>query len=257
MPNLQTNVPLISVPLVDKNGNITEAWFIFLIQLFRRTGGGGGDTGGITLDDALSIEETFAVPSSNTSVGSFAFEETFAPLDSQKALLEMIFAPIAETDYTQAAKTVTLGASPATYTATSKQGFHITGGAVTSLSLTRGPTTLPIGNSSSDIVDTAFVSGTGFTPGTTTALTLPNSFGAISRLWVFFDAAYQGDDQIASLVGTTLTFNSAIPVGTQRVYVKGLLQSAIGVGSTLIELSPGDKVNVTYSSAPTVTLLPR
>ncbi len=125
------------------------------------------------------------------------------------------------------------------------------------LSLQRGSTVLPIGNSSSDIVDATFVSGVGFTPGATTALTLPNSFGAISRLWVFFDASYQGDDQIASLVGTTLTFNSAIPVGIQRVYVKGLLQSAIGVGSTFVELSPGDKINVTYSSIPTVTILPR
>lgn len=250
--NLQADVPLVNVPFVNADGTVTESWFIFLVQLFRRSGGTSGGGTGITLNDVLALEETFApvlLPANN----SFANEEMFTPLSTQKALLDMIFAPVASTDYAQAAHAVTLGASPAIYRATSKQGFHITGGAVTALTLQRGSVVLPIGNSASDIVDATPT----FTAGTSTSVTLPSSFGAVSRLWVFFDAAFQGDDQIASLVGTTLTFTSAIPLGTVKVYVKGLLQSAIGVGSTLIELSPGDLVNVTYSSAPTVTILPR
>lgn len=255
MANLQANVPLIDVPPVDpKTGKWNEAWFLFLVQLFRRTGGTNGGDGQLTIEDVLGVEETFALPPIDTS--SPLSEMTLAQ-PSSDTLIDMLFASPVNTDYAQAAATVTLGASPATYTATSRQGFHITGGAVTALTLQRGPTVLPVGNSASDIVDKTFVSGTDFTPGTTTTLTLPNSFGAISRLWLFFDATFQGDDQILSLVGTTLTLTSAIPVGTSRVYVKGLLQGAVGIGSTLIELNAGDKVNVTYSSAPTVTILPR
>ncbi|HEF4757106.1 hypothetical protein KTF24_13835 [Burkholderia multivorans] len=255
MANLQTNVPLIDVPPIDpKTGKWNEAWFIFLVQLFRRTGGTGGNDGQLTLDDVFSVEETFALPQTD-QLNSMSEMMMGAP--SSDSVIDMLFSPAANTDYAQAASVVTLGSSPATYMATSRQGFHITGGTVTALTLQRGPTVLPIGNSASDIVDKTFVSGTDFTPGSTTTLTLPSSFGLISRLWLFFDAAFQGDDQILSLVGTTLTLTSAIPVGVSRVYVKGLLQSAVGIGSTLIELNAGDKVNVTYSSLPTVTILPR
>lgn len=255
MANLQANVPLIDVPPIDlKTGKWNEAWFLFLIQLFRRTGGTNGGDGQLTINDVLGVEETFALPAVDPN---FTIGEMTMAQPASDSVIDMLFAPAANTDYAQAASAVTLGASPATYTSTSRQGLHITGGVVTNLTLQRGPTVLPIGNSASDIVDKTFVSGTDFTPGTTTTLTLPNSFGAISRIWVFFDATFQGDDQIASLVGTTLTFTSAIPVGTSRVYVKGLQQGAVGIGSTVIELNAGDKVNVTYSSAPTVTILPR
>jgi hypothetical protein len=255
MANLQTNVPLIDVPPIDlKTGKWNEAWFIFLVQLFRRTGGTGGGDGQLTLDDVFGVEETFALPQVEQFESLSELILGSAPSDS---VIEMLFSPAANTDYAQTASTVTLAASPATYTATFRQGLHITGGTVTALTLQRGPTVLPIGNSASDIVDKTFLAGTDFTPGSTSTLTLPNSFGSISRLWLFFDSSFQGDDQILSLVGTTLTLTSAIPVGVSRVYVKGLLQSAVGIGSTLIELNAGDKVNITYSSSPTVTILPR
>jgi hypothetical protein len=51
MSNYVTNVPLINEPLVRPDGRISEAWFMFLIQLFRRTGG----TQGTALDD-FSVE---------------------------------------------------------------------------------------------------------------------------------------------------------------------------------------------------------
>lgn len=79
---------------------------------------------------------------------------------------------------------------------------------------------------SGDSKEEVFVAGDGiadhtFVPGTTTTLTLTNSFGSVSNIDVHFDAAYQGPDQIGSLVGKTLTFASPIPVGVERVYVKG------------------------------------
>jgi len=81
-----------------------------------------------------------------------------------------------------------------------------------------------------NMTDAKFVTGTDYTPGTTTQLTLPAAPGTISNMWVFFDAAFQADDQY-SVNGTTLTFNSPIPVGVQEVNVK--------IGSTIAVGTPG------------------
>ncbi|UIY58094.1 hypothetical protein [Burkholderia cepacia] len=186
MANLQANVPLIDVPPIDlKTGKWNEAWFLFLIQLFRRTGGTGGGDGQLTIGDVLALEETFAaaapVDSSLTemqlapvSMQNSITEQTFAAATSSDSMSEMVSAPVSNTDYSQGALSVALGASPATYKATYRQGFYITGGTVSALSVQRG--------------------------------------------------------------STTLTLNT---------------------GTNLLELSIGDQVNVTYSSAPSVTVLAR
>jgi hypothetical protein len=75
-----------------------------------------------------------------------------------------------------------------------------------------------------NVTDAKFTASVDFTPGVTTTLTLPAAPGTPSNLWVFFDAGFQADDQY-TISGTTLTFNSAIPVGVQEVNVK--------IGSTL------------------------
>lgn len=166
--NLQTDVPLVNVPLVNADGTVTESWFIFLVQLFRRTGGTSGGDGGITLADVLSLEATFAPPTMDPNGDVFANERDFPRLEAEKQLLDMIFAPVA-----------------------------------------------------TQMVNESFASGTNFTPGTTTALTLKESFSSAAQLLVFFDGTFQGDDQY-SLSGVTLTFTGAIPLGTSKVYVKGL-----------------------------------
>jgi hypothetical protein len=82
-----------------------------------------------------------------------------------------------------------------------------------------------------NITDANFIAGTDFTPGTTAQLTLPAAPGSVTNMWIFFDAAFQGDDQIASLDGLVLTFNSPIPVGVQEVNIK--------IGSTIAVGTPG------------------
>lgn len=69
-------------------------------------------------------------------------------------------------------------------------------------------------------VTETFVAGIGFTPGTTLALTLANQYYSTANIEIFFDAAFQGPDQY-TLVGFGLVFTSPIPVGTQRVYIRG------------------------------------
>lgn len=174
MANLQSDVPLLNAPITDpKTGVVTESWFLFFIQLWRRTGGVGGDIPtGITLDDVFGVEQTFGAPPLAQMAGFLAQEATIASGSQQEALMEMIFAP-----------------------------------------------TAPL----IDITDNTFTAGVDFTPGTTTTLTLSKSFGPIPRLWVYFDGVFQGDDQIASLVGPMLTFTAAIPVGVSKVYIKCLL----------------------------------
>ncbi|CAB3731133.1 hypothetical protein [Paraburkholderia rhynchosiae] len=67
-----------------------------------------------------------------------------------------------------------------------------------------------------------FAATADFTPGTTTSLTLSQSYQSAAHLWVTFDADVQGADQF-TLSGRTLTFSSAIPVGVSKVFVKGIL----------------------------------
>lgn len=69
-----------------------------------------------------------------------------------------------------------------------------------------------------------FASGVDFVAGTTTSLTLSNNYRKADNLWVTFDGTEQGRDQF-SLSGKTLTFISAIPSGTSKVFVKGFQQN--------------------------------
>ncbi|WP_175585637.1 right-handed parallel beta-helix repeat-containing protein [Caballeronia cordobensis] len=70
--------------------------------------------------------------------------------------------------------------------------------------------------------------GVDFTPGVSTSVTLGNLYGNPQNARVFFDAGYQGRDQILSLVGYVMTFTSAIPLGTQKIYVFGDSRREIG-----------------------------
>jgi hypothetical protein len=90
-----------------------------------------------------------------------------------------------------------------------------------------------------------FISGIGFTPGVSLSLTLANQYFSAANIEVFFDALFQGPDQY-SLVGFGLVFNSPIPVGVQRVYVRG--------GATRVTGAPSDGT-VTDSSVASGTKL--
>jgi len=183
MSNLQANVPLVNVPFVDKNGNVTESWFLFLIQLWRRSGGNAPVPSNLTIADVLALEETFSPVQSIIGQDALVGETTFGSVGPADALGEMALAtPSADSSI------VDMVFAPA---------------------------------QAAEMLDKTYSSGTDFTPGTTTTLTLPATFTNAQQLWVFFDGVFQGDDQYA-LSGTTLTFTSAITVGTSKVYVKGL-----------------------------------
>lgn len=69
-------------------------------------------------------------------------------------------------------------------------------------------------------IEDIFTSGTNFTPGTTTTLTLSKAYTSKAAVLVHFDASFQGTDQY-SVSGNTITFTSPIPVGVSKVYARG------------------------------------
>ncbi len=40
-------------------------------------------------------------------------------------------------------------------------------------------------------------------------------------------------------------------------YTRGALTALVGIGASMVEMNPGDKITVTYLIAPTITLIPR
>lgn len=91
---IQTDVPLVNVPFVNtQTGAVTEAWFIFLIQLWRRTGGSSGvPPDSLTIDDVLSVEQTVAQPSIDVLLQALAVGHTYAVPDVQAPLLSDLMA---------------------------------------------------------------------------------------------------------------------------------------------------------------------
>ena len=84
-----------------------------------------------------------------------------------------------------------------------------------------------------DVQDQLFANGTHFTAGTNTTIQLSRSYDTEASLWISFDGVLQFPDQY-SISGNLVTFTSAIPTGTQQVYVKGgkVIPTTSGVTGT-------------------------
>ena len=81
-------------------------------------------------------------------------------------------------------------------------------------------TTADFGPAAGNLSDENFTAGVHFTAGVTTSLTLTGSYSSKTNLWVYFDGLRQESTEY-QLLGSILTFTSAIPVGVQKVFVKG------------------------------------
>lgn len=90
-----------------------------------------------------------------------------------------------------------------------------------------------------------------FTPGTTTQLTLSREPGSKNNAEIFFGAAYQGPNHW-SLSGDVVTFDAAIPLGVEEIFVKiGVAQAAITPSSRSVgddQLAWGDSLARDVSS---------
>ena len=90
------------------------------------------------------------------------------------------------------------------------------------------------------------------------SITLAGTYGSLNNIRVFFDAAYQGINQLSSLVGNVLTFAAPIPTEITNIYVDGGNLTVVGVPSNgtigLAQLAP-DALNYLSSVSGTAPTL--
>jgi hypothetical protein len=199
------NFPDVGAPMVDpKTGRLSTVWFQLLLALFNRSGGTGGDS---SSGDAAHIAELFQQI------------ESLVPVNYSPALAIRI-----------ADVEAALSAFAASIRDSEPESFVPTHGIQDASDLHAVATQTANGfMSSADkakldgmsaTVEDKFVAGTGFVAGTTTSLTLSKAYASAAAVTVHFDGAFQGSDQY-TISGNTITFTSAIPVGTQTVYARG------------------------------------
>jgi hypothetical protein len=83
---IQTDVPLVNVPFVDlRTGMVAETWFLFLIQLWRRTGGASGTIPeSLTIQDVLALETVFSLGNLSQQLQSLALAVEQLQADRQQ-----------------------------------------------------------------------------------------------------------------------------------------------------------------------------
>jgi hypothetical protein len=269
MSGLPTQIPQQSVPLLQNDTGTPPQymdinWYLWAYNISKAVlgAGGGGGTTPISPYDVLDTANLFAqtadIPQAYRRISNLAVQLAGVPLPD----------PVPAAQPVQA---VTPGASPFIYTALANGVLSVTGGAVSNVSIIRQGVTVAtgIGSSSAGVIGSltdekstngsiGFTAGVDFAAGTSTSVTLSQNYVSAANLFVAFDGGDQGGDTL-SLGGTgnkVLTFNAVIPLGTQKVYVKGALPSTISASGGLVPLRRLDKVQITYTSAPTVAFLP-
>ncbi len=166
MANLSADFPQITSRMVNPDGTITEAWYLFLVQIFNRTGGTGGGGSALTPDEIieaafsqLPIDTPFVSPSAVLPEPTFTpwVADTFSdqsvtpPVNAPLALTEMSVAqpsthgfmgdivyPPQATELPSEVFSLSTPSSPRGVVAGRRQALSIDGGTVTGITLSRG-----------------------------------------------------------------------------------------------------------------------
>lgn len=268
MSGLPTLIPPQSMPIgADAKGNpiyLPVNWYLYLYNIGVQvlgTGQGGG---------SMPVSPSDALDMANLLAQTAEIPQAFRQIANLRALVSNMPLPD-PAPAAQPVQPVTPGASPFIYRALANGVLSVTGGAVSNVTVIRQGVSVAtgIGSSSASAISSltdekgagsqvGFVNGVDFTAGTSTSVTLSQNYVSTANLFVVFDAAEQGGDTL-SLGGAgnrTLTFNAVIPLGTQKVYVKGALPSTIVSSGGLVPVRRLDQVQITYSAAPVVAFLP-
>lgn len=161
LPNLA--FPQSSYPMVDQNGMLTTPWLQFFIQLYNRTGGSIPDlpsdgslqallTASSSDEGAVSRSDDRSLLGFMASEPSPSKREISLPIETvqngnylrQAVLLGMALATQGapgDTARSFATQSITIGASPYSYSAPSNGMVIITGGTVSALEFSRNGTT--------------------------------------------------------------------------------------------------------------------
>lgn len=86
MSNFQADVPLINVPFVRPDGRVNEAWFLFLLQLFRRTGGTSGSALDDLATDIATMDDDPAIAVLSQALKDINVQLQIAPESAQDSL---------------------------------------------------------------------------------------------------------------------------------------------------------------------------
>jgi hypothetical protein len=201
-----TNFPDVGVPMVDpKTGRLSVVWFQLLLALFSRTGGTSGNSSSDLLvsqvDEAFQQLQSLVAP-------NYATDQARRISDVEAAISALVLS-IGSAEPDSFVPTHGIQDAPDLHAlATSAAAGFMSSADKAKL------------DAMSATVEDKFLSGSGFTPGTTTSLTLTKAYASTAAVMVHFDGVFQGSDQY-TISGNTITFTSAIPVGTQTVYARG------------------------------------
>lgn len=81
--SFNVNIPPPNAPFMDDSGRVNQVWWMFLLQLFRRTGDESGGDGQLTIDDVLALEADIPVPidiATEVARLGIALQQVFAAL---------------------------------------------------------------------------------------------------------------------------------------------------------------------------------
>ena len=259
----QQSVPLNQIQPGDDPQYMNTNWYLWAYNISKAVlGTGSSGSTPASPYDALQTADLFSQTAD--------IPQAYRKINNLAALLAggALVDPVPQA---QPVQTVTPGASPFTYTALTNGVLSVTGGAVSAVSIIRQGVTVATGITSSSesaigsLTDekstngsVGFTAGVDFTAGTSTSVTLSQNYVSTSNLFVAFDGGDQGGDTftLGGAGNKVLTFNAVIPIGTQKVYVKGALPATISSSGGLVPVRRLDKVQITYTVAPTVVFLP-
>lgn len=199
------NFPDVGVPMVDpKTGRLAMVWFQLLLSLFNRTGGTPGDSSSDLADEiseAFQQLQSFVAPNASQDLAR-SIADVEAALSALASSIQRV-----EPDSFVTTHGIQDAQDLHALATSAAAGFMSSGDKAKLDAMTAA-------------VEDIFVSGVGFTAGTTTTLTLSKAYASAAAVTVHFDGFFQGSDQY-SISGNTITFTSAIPAGTQTVYARG------------------------------------
>lgn len=148
MANLATNLPVLNVPLIDDNKNLTVPWLMFMVQLYQRTGADQTPALNLTQVQALAIINLI-IAASNGFAGTVSVVNNEATVTLKTTVTGIVkgngtalSAAISGTDYappTSGGSILYGNGSGGFSNVTIGTGLSFSGGALTSLSAINYP----------------------------------------------------------------------------------------------------------------------
>ena len=255
MANLASNLPVLNIPLVDANNNLSVPWLMFLVQMYQRTGGDQTPPLNLTQIQQQYLQ-TVNILSANGFAGNIVYTTTNADVTLSTTVTGLVkgngtalSAATSGTDYSLPvlvsyangfAGTVVNGTSNATVT----MKTTITG-------LLKGNGT----------AISAAVSGTDYAPATSgTSILYGNGAGGFSNVLIGTNLSFSGGTLSATATsGTSILYGngsggfSNVTIGSGITFSGGTL-SATGSGGTVTSVTGTAPISSSGGTTPNISI---